>query len=321
MDQLVFQYPDRLWFLALIPALLLLYLALTRRTAGRRRQYGLDQLSRLLPRQQAWKRHVAVGLALASLASLTLAFAMPSGEVNVPRERATVCLAIDVSLSMQAEDIDPNRLDAAKVAATQFVDLLPTGFNAALVGFAGYGTMLVPPTTDRGLVKRAIDGLELRASTSIGEGIYSCLDALTLAPPDPDKPDDPPPAAIVLLSDGASIPGLGRTSSQAAADAKAVKAPIYTIAYGTPGGYIVREGRREPVPVDKAELRRISDLSGGESFAAGTAEELRSVYGSIAQQIGYEKQYREITERFAGGALVLAVLASLAVMSLAARWP
>lgn len=321
MDQFVFQYPDRLWFLALIPVLLLVYLLLIRRTAGRRRAFGLDQLSRLLPRQQAWKRHVAVTLALASLASLTLAFAMPSGEVNVPRERATVCIAIDVSLSMEAEDIEPNRLQAEKIAASQFVDMLPTGFNAALVGFAGYGTMLVPPTTDRGLVKRAIDGLQLRPSTTIGEGIYSCLDALSLAPRDERRPDEPPPGAIVLLSDGASIPGLGRPSAQAAADAKAVKAPIYTIAYGTAGGYIMRSGIREPVPVDKAELRRIADISGGQAFTAGSAQELRQVYASIATQIGYEKQYREITERFAGAALVLAVLASLAVMSLAARWP
>ena len=97
--------------------------------------------------------------------------------------------------------------------------------------------------------------------------------------------------------------------------------PVYTIAYGTAGGYVVRDGRKEPVPVDKAELKNIADLSGGKAFTAGSAAELKTVYGSIAQQVGYEKQFTEITERFAGGALVLAILAALAVISLASRWP
>lgn len=318
--QFVFQYADRLWFLVLIPILLGLYALLIARTASRAKKFGIDGLARILPRQQAWKRHLAVVFALASLASLTLAFAQPSGEVEVPRERATICVAIDVSLSMEATDIDPSRLEAEKTAASQFVDLLPVGFNTALVSFAGYSTMLVPPTTDRGLVKRAISNLELAPATAIAEGIYSCLDAVKLAPEDPAHPGEPAPAAIVLLSDGYStVPG--RTSTQAARDAKSTKVPVYTIAYGTAGGYVVRNGRKEPVPVDKAELKNIADLSGGQAFTAGSASELTSVYSSIAHQVGYEKRYTEITERFAGGALVLAVLAALAVMSLAARWP
>ncbi len=317
--QFVLAYPDRMWFLLLIPALLILYWALVRRTASRSRRFGIDQLGRLLPRQQSWKRHLAVGFALLSLASLNLAFAQPSGEVDVPRDRATVCIAIDVSNSMKATDVEPTRFEASKTAAEQFVDKLPVGFNTALVSFYGTSSMLVPPTTDRGLVKRAMDNLQLGPGTAIGDGVYSCLDALKLAPVDPKHPDEPPPAAIVLLSDGSS--NVGRPSAQAAVDAKAAKAPVYTIAYGTAGGFVVVNGRAEPVPVDKAELRKISDLSGGKAFTAGSAAELETVYTTIAHQIGYEKQYTEITERFAGGALVLAVLAALAVMSLAARWP
>lgn len=317
---MVFANVDRLWFLALIPVLLLLYAVLVARRASRSRRFGIDQLSRVLPRQQAWKRHLAVLFALLSVASLTIAFAQPSAAVDVPRDRATICVAIDTSLSMQAADIEPNRLEAEKVAASQFVDMLPNGFNTALVSFAGYASMLVPPTTDRGLVKRAIDNLELAPATAIAEGIYSCLDAINLAPPDPAHPDSTAPAAIVLLSDGYStVPG--RTSTEAARDAKKVNVPIYTIAYGTPGGYVVRDGHKEPVPVDKVELRNIADLSGGEAFTAGSASELKSVYASIAHQVGYVKQLSEITERFAGAALILAVLAALAVMSLAARWP
>ncbi len=316
---IVFQHADRLWFLGLIPLLLLIYLALTARTASRSRRFGIDKLGKLLPKQQAWKRHVAVLLALLSLGSLTLAFAQPSDEVDVPRERATVCIAIDVSYSMQATDVDPSRIAASKTAGQQFVDMLPNGFNTALVAFSGTSSVLVPPTTDRGMVKRSIANLQLGPSTAIGDGIYSCLDALKLAPVDPKKPNDPPPAAIVLLSDG--FTNIGRPSAAAAADAKKVNAPIYTIAYGTPGGYVIQNGRRDPVPVDKAELARIAQISGGEAFTAGSTAELQSVYASIARSVGYEKAFREVTERYAGGALVLAVLAALAVMSLAARWP
>ena len=317
--QFTFAYPERLWFAVLIPVLLLVYWLLIRRTASRSRRFGIDGLNRLLPRQQSWKRHLAVAFALLSLASLNVAFAQPSGAVDVPRDRATVCIASDVSNSMKATDVDPTRFEAAQVASQQFVDMLPLGFNTALVSFYGTSVLMVPPTTDRAMVKRAVDNLELGPGTAIGDGIYSCLDALKLAPVDPDHPDDPPPAAIVLLSDGST--NVGRPSAQAATDAKAAKVPVYTIAYGTPGGYVVVNGRPEPVPVDKAELRKISDLSGGQAFTAGSASELKTVYSAIAHQIGYEKQFTEITERFAGGALVLAILAALAVISLAARWP
>lgn len=317
---LTFIHPERLWLLLIIPFLVLTYVLLLRRQRSHARQYGIDNLRRVLPKQAAWKRHIAVGAAILSLAALNVAFAQPKDEVSVPRERATVCIAIDVSRSMEATDIEPNRLDAEKVAAQEFVDLLPNGFNSALVSFAGYGTVLVPPTTDRGMVKRAIENLQLAPSTAIAEGIYSCLDALRLAPPDPRRPDEPPPSAIVLLSDGYSnMPG--RTSLAAAAEAKKFKAPVYTIAYGTPNGYVVSNGRREPVPVDKRELANVARESGGEAFSAGSNAELRQVYQGIARSVGYERVDREVTERYAGYALALAVLASLAVVSLAARWP
>ncbi len=169
----------------------------------------------MLPKQQAWKRHVAVGAAVLALAALNVAFAQPKGEVEVPRERATVVITLDVSRSMIAEDVAPNRLDAAKAAAQDFLTMLPVGFNVALVSFAGTPTVVVPPTTDRGVVSAAIDNLQVAPSTAIGEGIYSALDALAQAPPDPDHPDEPAPGAIVLLSDGYT--NVGRPSELAAA--------------------------------------------------------------------------------------------------------
>ena len=197
----------------------------------------------VIPRDRTWLRHVAVGLSILSLLTLTLAFAKPKDQVSVPRERATIVVTIDISLSMEAEDVEPNRLDAAKGAAEQFVNSLPPKFNVALVTFAGTATTVVPPTLDRGAVTAAISALRPQASTAIGEGIYTSLAALAQVPPDPDDPKAEVPARrIVLLSDGKTQ--VGRPSDQAAQAAKAQTVPIYTIAYGTADGYIEIGGRR-----------------------------------------------------------------------------
>jgi Ca-activated chloride channel family protein len=311
--------PERLWWLLLIPALVLLYVALLARRRHTSRAHAIAKLDRVLPKQQAWKRHIAVVGAVLSLAALNIAYAQPKGQVEVPRDRATVVLTIDVSRSMIAEDVAPNRLDAAKAAAKDFLNLLPRGFNVALVSFAATAAVVVPPTTDRGLVAAAIDNLQVAPSTAIGEGIMAALDAMAQAPPDPDHPDEPPPGAIVLLSDGYT--NIGISSAKAAQQAKELDFPIYTIAYGTPGGYVESKGRQEPVPVDHAELENIARVSGGEKFSAGTSSELRRVYESIANTVGYVKVDEEVTEQYAGYALAFAVLAALAMMSLAARWP
>jgi len=319
IPMLSFMESGRLWWLVLIPVLVLLYLVLLRRKSNRSRTSGISKLDKVLPKQQAWKRHIAVGAAVLSLAALNVAFAKPSDEVDVPRDRATIVLTLDVSRSMIAEDVDPNRLDAAKAAAKDFLTLLPPRFNVSLVAFAGSASIVVAPTTDRGLVSRAIDNLQVAPSTAIGEGIYSSLDAMALAPPDPNHPDEPAPGAIVLLSDG--FTNIGRKSAPAAQEAKNRKLPIYTIAYGTPGGYVMDQGRREPVPVNHEELQKIADISGGKKFAAGSSGELREVYATIAKAIGFVKVEQEVTEIYTGYALGFALIAALAVISLGARWP
>lgn len=311
--------PERLWWMLLIPVLLLLYFVLLRRKSARSRTSGITNLDRVLPKQQAWKRHIAVGAAVLSLAALNVAFAKPSDQVDVPRDRATIVLTLDVSRSMIAEDVKPNRLDAAKAGAKDFLGMLPPRFNVALVAFAGSASVVVAPTTDRGLVSRAIDNLQVAPSTAIGEGIYSALDAMALAPPDPDHPDDPAPGAIVLLSDG--FTNIGRKSATAAQAAKEQKIPVYTIAYGTEDGYVVDQGRREPVPVNHEELQRVADISGGKKYSADSLSSLKEVYATIAKSIGYVKVEQEVTEYYAGWALGFAVLASMAVIALGARWP
>lgn len=314
-----FMRPERLWWLVMIPLLIGLYVFLLWRRRRRSRPHAITNLDRVLPKQQAWKRHVGVGAAVLALAALNVAFAQPKGEVDVPRERATIVLAIDVSRSMIAEDVAPNRLAAAKSAAQDFLQMLPTGFNVALVSFAGTAAVVVPPTTDRGVVSAAIESLQVAPSTAIGEGIYSSLDAMAQAPPDPNDPKSTAPGAIVLLSDGYT--NVGRPSDQAAQQSKKQNIPIYTIAYGTANGYVENEGRREPVPVDPAELAQISRISGGKAFTAGSSGQLKDVYSSIAHQVGYMKVDQEVTEAYAGYALGFAILAAIAVISLGARWP
>jgi Ca-activated chloride channel family protein len=316
---LSFLAPQRLWLLLLVPVLVGLYLLLVRRRSNRRRQVGQTMFDLVIPRDRTWLRHLAVGLSILSLITLTVAFAKPKDEVSVPRERATIVVTIDVSLSMMANDVPPNRLDAAKSAAVTFVNSLPPKFNVALVSFAGSATTLVPPTLDRGAVTAAIESLRPQPSTAIGEGIYTSLAALNQVPPDPSDPDAEVPGRIVLLSDGKTQ--VGRPSDEAARAAAAQNVPIYTIAYGTEGGYIDVQGRREPVPVDKAELARVSRISGGQAYSAGSAGELREVYSDIGSSVGKEKVDQEVTSRYAGFGLAFAILAALGMVSLGARWP
>jgi Ca-activated chloride channel homolog len=321
IPMLSFLAPSRLWLLLLIPALVLLYLFLVQRKRNRNKGMGLGKtmFDLVIPRDRTWLRHLAVGLSILSLLTLTVAFAKPKDQVSVPRERATIVVTIDISLSMEAEDVEPNRLEAAKGAAVQFVNALPPKFNVALVTFAGTATTVVPPTTDRGVVSAAIQALVPQASTAIGEGIYTSLAALAQVPPDPDNPKAVVPARIVLLSDGKTQ--VGRPSDEAAQAAKAQSVPIYTIAYGTADGYIQIGGRREPVPVDRAELARVSRISGGEAYTATSAGELKKVYQDIGSSVGKEKVDREVTSRYAGFGLAFAILAGLGMISLGARWP
>jgi Ca-activated chloride channel family protein len=319
IPMLQFLAPSRLWLLLLIPALVGLYLLLVQRKRNRNKQVGRTMFDLVIPRDRTWLRHLAVGLSILSLLTLTLAFAKPKDEVSVPRERATIVVTIDVSLSMEATDVKPTRLEAAKAAAKDFVTSLPPKFNVALVSFAGTATTVVPPTLDRGAVTAAIANLSPDRSTAIGEGIFTSLAALAQVPPDPDNPDAVVPARVVLLSDGKTQ--VGRTSDEAAEAAKEQRVPVYTIAYGTAEGYIEIGGRQEPVPVDKAELAKVAKISGGEAYTASSAGELKQVYKDIGSSVGKEKVDREVTARYAGFGLGFAILAALGMVSLGARWP
>lgn len=315
-----FLSPERLLILLVIPVMIGGYIFATRRKNRRGMRFtNTSMLDVVVPRQSQWRRHLAVALSLLSLITLTAAFARPKTQVDVPRERATVVLVIDASLSMQATDVQPTRLDAAKQAAVDFVRQLPEKYNVSVVAMAGASSVLVPPTTARNTVENAINSIQLQESTAIGEGIAAALGALGQAPKDPNNPDSVAPGAIVLLSDGSNT--TGRAPQQAAVAAKQAKVPVYTIAYGTENGYVDLDGKREMVPVNHQEMQDIAQLSGGDYFAAATADQLKKVYANIGSEVGYEKADREVTSRFAGYGLALAVLAALGAISLGAKWP
>jgi Ca-activated chloride channel homolog len=297
------------WLLLMIgvAALGLLYLAMQLR----RKQYAarfanLELLGSIAPRRPGWRRHLAFALMLFALASLTVAMARPTKDVRVPRDRATVMMAIDVSLSMRATDVEPNRLVAAQRAAKEFVDLLPPRINLGLVSFSGSASVAVTPTTDRGAVKAAIDRLQLSERTAIGEAIFSCLDAIKTFQTQLAGQDGvpAPPARIVLMSDGSNT--WGRTPEQGVQASKQANVPVSTIAFGTDDGYIDLENEKVSVPVNHEQLEGIAEASGGTYHSAASAGELSDVYKDIGSQIGYTTERHEVTQYLVGVGLMFA---------------
>ena len=309
MSGLWFLSPWRLLLLLVVVALGAVYVAFQfRRKAYAVRFTNLDLLSSVAPKRPGWRRHLTAGLQLAALAVLVVAFARPTHEEQVPRERATVVLAIDVSLSMDATDVAPSRIEAAKAAATSFLGVVPEAVNVGLVGFDGSASLVVPPTTDRARVAVAIEGLELGEGTAIGSAIETSIDALDAVPPSPDG--EPVPAAVVVMSDGTTTMGVPNES--AARSAVEAQVPVSTIAFGTDEGSITVPGSGElvRVPVDAEALSAIADETGGTAYEAASQAELTDVYASIGSSIGYDTIDVEITSWFVGGALVVFFVAA-----------
>jgi Ca-activated chloride channel family protein len=311
-----------LWLLLAVGALLAGHVVTSlRRGRYAARLASASLLASVLPtRPQWWRRHVPAALLLFSLAGMVLALARPARTELVPRERATIMLAIDVSNSMAATDISPSRLAAAKQGAAAFVDQLPPKINLGLVSFSGTASVLVPPTTDRDAVKAGINGLQLGPATAIGEGIYASLSAIsTISNQFVTNGQAVPPAAIVLLSDGETT--RGRPNTQAAQAAKAAHIPISTIAYGTPTGTLDVGGQLIPVPVNESALSQIAQATGGSHHRATSGDELTSIYKGLGSSIGYRKEFREITGQFVAASLGLGLAAGALSLALGRRLP
>jgi len=248
-----------------------------------------------------------------------LAFAQPAHEVKVPRERATVMLAIDVSLSMEATDVKPSRIEAAKAAATSFLDDVPPKVNVGLVTFAGSSRIAVAPTTDRRAVADAIAKVELDDGTAIGNAIESSLDALNSMPPAPDGAEVP--AAIVLMSDGTTT--MGVPNQRAIQDAVAANVPVSTIAFGTEGGTVTipDTGEVVSVPVDAPSLAKIAKATGGQAYEAATQGQLSDVYSKIGSSIGYDTTISALTQWFVAAALLGFLVAGALALAWSNRLP
>jgi len=309
-----FLSPARLWGLLAVVALVVVYVVL----GLVRRRYtvrftNLPLLESVAPRRPGWRRHVAAGAFLVAVTALLLAWARPADEVLVPKERATVVLAIDTSLSMEATDVAPSRIEAAQQAALAFVDELPPKINVGLVSFDGVARVRVTPTTDRPSVRTAIQTLELGPATAIGEAIFAGLDAIATAPLADTAEDgeeaDPVPARMVVMTDGKTT--VGRPDVDGAAAATEADVPVSTIAFGTDRGTIVIDGEIQPVPVEEEALRLIADQTGGQFFRAESLGELQSVYADIGSSVGFDTEEREVTDRFVGYAVVLLLVSTV----------
>ncbi|HEV7212413.1 MAG TPA: VWA domain-containing protein [Blastococcus sp.] len=305
---MTFQSPLWLFALLAVAALVALYVLLQlRRKAYAARFTNVALLGSIVPKRPGWRRHLAFGVVALGLAALVVSLAVPSAQVRVPRERATVMMALDVSLSMKATDIEPTRFQAMQKAATKFVDVLPGRINLGLVSFAGTASTLVTPTTDRPPVRAAIGNLHLAESTAIGEAIFTSLSAIENYQSSlQGKGEKAPPARIVLLSDGYNT--VGRADTQAIAAAKAAHVPVSTIAFGTDYGTLTLDGETVPVPVDRTTLKNIADETGGSYSEAATAQELEQVYKNLGSQIGYATEPKDISPWFVRGGVLFALL-------------
>jgi Ca-activated chloride channel homolog len=314
------RFLEPVWLLALLPVFAVAGVYVWRQF--RRRQYAMrftnvDLLRTLAPRGLGWRRHAAAGAFLLCLVALGSAMARPSVDKEKPLERATVMLAIDVSLSMEAGDVAPTRIQAAQEAAKQFVAELPPTYNLGLVSFAKSANVLVSPTKDRTAVIAGIDGLTLAEATATGEAVFTSLEAIRTVPA--DGADGAPPARIVLLSDGYRTSG--RSIEDAAAAAAAANVPVSTIAFGTDTGVVDIRGEPKRVPVDRLSLQQLAEKTKGYFYEAASAGELKKVYEDMGSSIGHRIEPREITQWYAGAALLFGLCAAAMSLLWTSRLP
>jgi Ca-activated chloride channel family protein len=310
------------FFLFLFVVLGLVGLYIATQVARRRRIQrfaNTELLESVAPKRPSRWRHLATVLVVLSLVMFTIAMAGPTHDVRIPRNRAVVMLVIDVSQSMKATDVSPNRLAASQEAAKQFVDQMTPGVNLGLIAYAGTATVLVSPTTNRDASKNAIDKLQVADRTATGEAISTALQAISTVGAVIGGGDEPPPARIVLMSDGKetvpSNPDNPKGAYTAARTAKDQGVPISTVSFGTPYGYVEINDQRQPVPVDDEMLKKIAQLSGGQSYTASSVEQLKEVFTNLQEQIGYETRKGDASAGWLRlGALVLALAAVTALV-------
>ena len=331
---MTFDAPIWLLVALAVPILFGVQWALQKRGTRYAISYSNTSVLASVAKKSSWRRGVPVALFALAFLVLALGMAKPQAEVAVPRDEATVILAVDVSGSMQAEDVDPDRMTAAKAAATSFINRLPERFRIAVVAFSDVADVLAQPTTDRSSTLDAIASLEAEGGTAMGQALLQSVELVQEDREPPvmptpsitpsDDPSSPAPeerervSAVLLLSDGYNT--IGMSPLTAASQARDLDIPVYSIALGTPDGIVTvpdqfGNQRSLPVPPDYATLEAVADTTGGDYFEAPTDEDLQSVYASLGERIGYTTRPDEVTYAFAGlGAFLLLAAAATSIL-------
>src|SRR3954467_3469216 len=326
-----FQWPEFLWLLAALPALVGLYVFLLRR----RKKFAVRFSSLALVREAmvgpTWRRHLPPALVLLALAALIIAVARPSATMTLPSQHEVVILAMDVSGSMRASDVEPNRLVAAQAAAKAFIADQPDSVRIGIVAFAGTATVAQAPTRNKEDLYAAIDRFQLQRATAIGSAIIVSLATLfpdggydvasftfdKKKPPPGFKPVPPgsySSAVIILLTDGQRTTGPDSVQAARLAADRGVR--IFTVGVGTPEGKVVGfDGWSMHVRLDEDTLRAIADLTRGEYFYAGNAVDLKKIYQTMNTRLVMETKKTEISAFFAAAGAVLVLLAALMSLS------
>jgi Ca-activated chloride channel family protein len=337
---MTFLWPEFLWLLALVPLLIAAYVwILKRKRKAALRYASLTMVREAMGAGQRFRRHVPPLLFLVALITMIVAVARPAAVVRLPSQHETIILSMDVSGSMRAKDVEPDRITAAQVAAKAFVNDQPRTTRIGIVAFAGTASLVQTPTQNREDLIAAIDRFQLQRATAIGSGILVALKAIfpdvdfdlrssnprlnpatsrpLYAPTDPDKapPKPVPPgsyksAAIILLTDGQTTTGPDPIEAARMAAERGVR--VFTVGVGTPNGEIlVGEGWSMRVRLDEETLKTIANLTGGEYFYAGTAVDLKKIYQSLNSKFVLEKKETEITALFAAAAALTVLLSAL----------
>jgi Ca-activated chloride channel family protein len=330
-----FQWPEALWLLLLVPMLVALYLwLLHRRKKATVRLASVVLIKQALGKGPGWRRHVPAALLLAAVTVLLLAAARPMARLKLPSQQETIVLAMDVSGSMRATDVKPNRITAAQEAAKAFVAALPRSVRIGVVSFAGTAAVVQAPTFSREDVVAAIDRFQLQRGTAIGSGIVLSLATLfpdegidlsqitgqRAMPPAPGEKKEKKPftpvepgsyssAAVILLTDGQRTTGPDPLEAAMMAAERGIK--VYTVGVGTKNGEIIGfEGWSMRVRLDEDTLKSISTMTRATYFYAGTAEDLKQVYQGLSSRLVVETKETEVSALFAAVGALLAVLAA-----------
>lgn len=331
-----FLWPQMLALLLAVPVLIAAYILILRRKKKSALRYAsLTMVKEAMGRRQKARRHIPPLLFLLGLVAMLVAIARPTAVVTLPSEQKTVILAMDVSGSMRAEDLEPNRLSAAQAAARNFISEQPPAARIGVVSFAGTASLVQPPTHNREDLLAAIDRFHTQRATAVGSGILVSLQAIfpdaefnldsfnpraeafpplpgdtEKAPPEPVPPGSHPSAAIILLTDGQTTTGPDPIEAARMAAERGIR--VYTVGLGTEDGQIIRgDGWAMHVRLDEETLKTIADLTKGEYFHAGSASDLKHVYKTLNSRIVLEKKATEITALFSAVAALFLVLSAL----------